>query len=149
MANTESVNIVNESYKEFMEKIRDVTVNGYQKLTKQVTDQNDTIDKQIQRLSEESSPAFQRSTYEFEAVQNLLGVNTYMIYVFFTVLVGLILALYYNQDYGRYMKVGLFLAVALFPIYIYFIELILYKSWAYLYALATSKVYSDVYMNGY
>ena len=149
MATKESVNIVNESYKEFMEKIRDVAVKSYQNLTKQVNGQNDTIDKQMKKLQEESSPDFQRSSYELEAVQKLLNIRTYMFYIFCIILIGLVIALYMNDSYSLYMKVGMFFAVALFPIYIYYIELLLYISWTYLYSLATSKIYSDVYMNGY
>lgn len=149
MATKESVNIVNESYKEFMEKIKNVAVDSYQKLTKQVNEQNNTIDKQMKKLSEESSPDFQRSSYELEAVQNLLNIRTYLFYIFCIILVGVIIALYFNESYGLYMKIGIFCIIAFFPIYIYYIELVLYISWTYLYSLATSKIYSDVYMNGY
>ena len=149
MATKESVNIVNESYKDYMKKIRDITVSGYKKLTKQVNEQNATIDKELKRLSEESSPDFQRSSYEFEAVQKLLNIKTYLVYIFFIILIGLAIALYFNKDFSMVKKAGIFLLVALLPVYIYYIEYILYVSWTYVYSLATSQIYSDVYMNGY
>lgn len=149
MATKESVNIVNESYKDYMNKIRDITVSGYKKLTNQVNEQNDTIEKELKRLSEETSPDFQRSAYEFEAVQKLLSIKTYLVYIFFIVLIGVGIALYFNKDLSMMKKAGIFLLVAFFPVYIYYVEYILYVSWSYLYSLATSQIYSDVYMNGY
>lgn len=144
-----TVNLVSTAYKPVVTKFHDQLLNTYTMLTKQVTDQNDTIDAQIKRYAEEASPNYQKSVYEFSSAENLSTVFWNLVNIFLLLMVVLGVVMYFNNTNTPMMKVIIYLKVVSFPIWFYIFQQLLYLVYTYIYSFATSRLYTDVYLNQY
>ena len=149
MSNNDVVTAVAAAYSPIMNKFHSQLLNTYTNLTQQVNDQNDTIKNQIDRYSEESSPNYQKSVYEFASAETLRTIFWYLVVIFLALVVGLAVVMYFNTTLTLMEKIIIFIKVATFPVWFYAFEQLLYLLYVYLYAFVTSTLYSNVYLNQY
>lgn len=146
---SESVQQVNSAYKGLIQQFHDQLLGTYKTLAKNVDDQNQQIDGQINKYRNESAPAFQKTKYEMESTHQLMTAYTYLIWIFAGLVIVMTVGLYLDSSMGILEKVIIWAKVATFPLWIYATEQILYMMGKYIYSLATAQVYTNVYLNQY
>jgi hypothetical protein len=127
----------------------DQLLSGYGDLVNKVTEQNNTLDKQINEYKKIHSSDYQKSVYENESTQKLSIIYKYLFYIYYILLLvlfvyALVKGVISFQNPVHIILLALFIG---FPYIIFPIEEVIYIFFNYIWSLFTDNVYSDIYLS--
>ena len=123
--------------------------NFYKDSAQKVKDQNNILDKEIQRHQGSTSANFRKSDYENKETQTIMNIYSYMLWFYYLFAIIFCIYIIVVTPYSVVIKGGIVVLFGVLPFLLYYTEVIIYNIVMWIYSLATSKVYSNVYMNNY
>jgi len=121
-------------------------ITTYTDLVYKVKTQNDNIDEEIQKFTQDHSTDYKKTFYENQSIDYLQNVYVYLFYVYLFFVLIVIFILVFNGEIYKMNMLALVLLLILFPFYIYPIEQLLYLFFMYIYNFFTEKVFPNVYI---
>jgi hypothetical protein len=121
-------------------------LNNYQQLHDAVEKENNTIYSTYYHDLTFNSANSRQSKYVYQSTGILNTINTwgFWIYIALAIVLSVLIV---RKEMGIYSKIGLVLAVVLYPFYIYPLEEITYIFSVYIWNLLTSVTYDNGYKN--
>ena len=108
---------------------------------------NVDLQKEFDKINPNTN--YQKSNYQMQTVQWILGIYKYLFWIYIAVAAGLSGCIYMYTSYNKYIKVLLAILLILFPFYILKLEQFIYSILTFIYSLFTSTIYTNVYLNHY
>lgn len=129
-----------------LQEIIQIRAQEYQDIEKE----NTNLIKENNDREHTNSTFQQKTVYQGEAAKNFAKYNQYMFYVYYVLLAGVILIIFYTdgknskQFYQNiYYTLAFIIFLFLYPIYIFDFETYALKLFNYMLAIFTSKLYND------
>lgn len=148
--NQSDIELANQIYQNYQENynvVHDQLVGSYKDLILKVNDQNELIDTTSQRIVESQSTNFRKSDYENSDTQKLMNIYTYIFWIYYIGVIAFSIYLVFFLNYSMGIK-GITISVfVLLPWLLHYTEVIVYNVSMWLYSIAMSKIYSNVYMS--
>jgi len=121
-------------------------LNNYQQLHDAVEKENNTIYSTYYQDLTFNSANSRHSKYVYQSTSILNTINTWGFWIYIALAV-ILCVMIVRKEMGIYSKIGLVLAVLLYPFYIYPLEEISYKLSVYIWNLLISVTYDNGYKN--
>jgi len=108
--------------------------------------QNDMLKNQIDKISNIYSADNQRAIYQTTNLEYQTTIYSYLLIAYYLLLVILIFLFYFDiKNVSRIVKVGIIIAIILYPWVIYLFEKFIYFIFAYLYSIVNGNVFFNDY----
>ena len=123
-------------------------ISTYTDLVNKVKNQNNNLDYDIQKYSQDHSVDYKKSFYENQSIDYLKSIYIYLFYIYFFLILIIIFILLLN---GKLFKIDMALMTILlicFPFLIFPLEQFIYSIFLYFYDFFTESVFSNVYITG-
>lgn len=127
--------------------VHDQLVASYKDLALKVNDQNSLIETEIQQKIEGHSTDFRKSDYENMDTVNLKKIYVYIFWIYYIILAAFSIYVLFYINYSYLIKFSIVIIFGFLPWILHYGEKIIYNIAMWLYSIATSKIYSNVYMN--
>ena len=116
------------------------------KTYKNIKLQNDMLKNQIDKISNIYSADNQRAIYQTKNLEYQTTIYSYLLIVYYVLLIILIFLFYFDiKNVSRIVKIGVVIAIGIFPWIIYPFEKFIYFIFAYLYSIVNGNVFFNDY----
>jgi chromosome segregation ATPase len=113
---------------------------------KNVKLQNNMLKNQIDKVSNIYSADNQRAMYQITNIEFQNNIHGYLLMVYYILLLVLIILFYFDiKNVSRIVKIGVVIAIVLYPWVIYLFEKSIYFIFAYLYSIVNGNVFFNDY----
>jgi hypothetical protein len=121
-------------------------ISTYTDLVNKVQTQNNNIDQETQKFSQDHSTDYKKSFYENQSIEYLQNIYIYLFYIYLFFVLIIIFILIFNGKIYNFNMLALVVGLIIFPFYIYPLEQLLYLFFMYIYNFLTEQVFPNVYI---
>lgn len=150
--NSADVGLANDIYNNYQQNfdvVHTQLVASYSDLLAKVNQQNELIDNELSKTTQARSTDFRKSDYENIDTHKMMGVYTYIFWIYYIIVIAFSIYILFISMYGRVIKGAIIVFFVLFPWLLQYTEFFVYHLFMWLYSIATSTIYSNAYMNKY
>ena len=123
-------------------------ISTYTDLVNKVQIQNNNLDYDIKKYSQDHSVDYKKSFYENQSIENLKSIYIYLFYIYFFLIFTIIFILLLNRKIFKIDMIILTIVLIVFPFFIYPLEQFIYSIFLYFYDFFTESIFSNVYITG-